>query len=129
MSTLQLVFTAVWLFLAFAGWVLLMGGLSGFQKDINKHKNTDLWSIPANYPYLTPHHILRYKPEPHSCLPGRAARMLSSKIKMTLSLTVEGLLQVGLVCLLRLLPHLVHGGCRPGIWQCSQRESILLGVG
>ena len=71
MSTLQLVFTAVWLFLAFSGWVLLMGGLSGFQKDINKHKNTDLWAIPANYPYLTPHHILRYKTKTHSCLIGR----------------------------------------------------------
>ena len=71
LSTLQLVFTAVWLFLAFSGWVLLMGGLSGFQKDINKHKNTDLWAIPANYPYLTPHHILRYKTKTHSCLIGR----------------------------------------------------------
>lgn len=44
--------TSIWLFLAFAGWAIALGGLSALQRYVNGSGSNGGWAIPANYPLL-----------------------------------------------------------------------------
>jgi hypothetical protein len=60
-TTGQLGVSATWLFLAFAGFAIALGGLSAFQHYLNDDKgNNDEWALPSNYPVLTDHKIFRF---------------------------------------------------------------------
>lgn len=44
--------TSLWLFLAYAGWAIALGGLSALQHYVNDSGSNGGWAIPANYPLL-----------------------------------------------------------------------------
>lgn len=61
LGRIQALLALLWMLLAFCGFILFICGLSAFQHYIKDSRNTSRWSIPSNFPYLTPARVLRYR--------------------------------------------------------------------